>query len=253
MLSAVFFTALCAEGVGNAGLLSFRRVRGSVRPMIATKPRLDLDRMFRLGVAAWLLVGIPACSQETALPDAAAQVPADDVQARQVDADEARRQELAARYAQEVATDEDRLAAEQGDADAQALLAIVYYNGRGVEVDYEEAVRWARLAAEQGNGRAQSLLGAAYFNGNGVAQDFAEAARWSQLAAEQGVASAQALLGVLYMNGTGVPQDDISAYMWLTVAASNSEIPGPGRFRDLIATRMTSEQIAEAQARAADR
>ena len=96
------------------------------------------------------------------------------------------------------------------------------------------------------------MLGAAYYNGHGVAQDHGAAARWTRFAAEQGDVSAQALLGVLYLNGAGVPQDDVSAYKWLTVAASDSGVAGTGRLRDLIANRMTPEQIAEAQARARD-
>ena len=199
--------------------------------------------LLRLGVAGWLLVGIPACTQEVAAESARLPSRAED---------DAQNQELAAKYAQEVATESDRLTAEQGDADAQALLGVVYYNGRGVEQDYEEAVRWARLAAEQGNARGQSLLGAAYYSGNGVERDYAEAARWAQLAAEQGLASAQALLGVVYLNGNGVPRDYVSAYLWLTVAASHSEIPGPGSMGDRITTLMTPEQIAEAQARASE-
>ena len=210
--------------------------------------------LLRLGIVGWLLVGAAACSQQAAeeadrnLPE-----PGDDETHAREPADQARARELAALYAQEVATAADRLRAEQGDADAQALLAVVHYNGRGVERDYEEAVRWARLAAEQGNARGQSLLGAAYYSGNGVARDPSEAARLLRLAAEQGVASAQAQLGVLYLNGSGVPQDDVSAYVWLTLAvASDSREPGPGRAAQRLAGRMTPEQLAEAEARLRD-
>ena len=212
--------------------------------------------LLSLGVASLLLVGVSACAVEFTEPAGdsgqdGATGPAAQVLSQPEDA--ARNRELAARYAQEVATEDDRLRAEQGDANAQALLAVVYYNGRGVELDYEEAVRWAWLAAEQDNARGQSLLAAAYYSGNGIAQDHEEAARWAQLAAEQGSTSAQALLGVLYFNGAGAPQDDVSAYMWLTVAAASSETPGPGRLRDLLAKRMTPDQVAEAEARARNR
>ena len=40
-------------------------------------------------------------------------------------------------------------AAEQGDADAQLLLGIMYNNGEGVPQDDKEAVKWYRLAAVQ--------------------------------------------------------------------------------------------------------
>ena len=211
--------------------------------------------LVRLGVTGWLLVGVPACSHEGVDPHVRDGVAGADRVSRvspESENDDARARELAAAYAQEVATDSDRRLAEQGDADAQALLSVVYYNGRGVTQDYEEAVRWARLAADQGNARGQSMLGAAYYNGHGVAQDLGEAARWTRLAAEQGDVSAQALLGVLYLNGAGVSQDDVSAYTWLTVAALDGGVAGIGRLRDLIANRMTPEQIAQAQSRARD-
>ena len=35
----------------------------------------------------------------------------------------------------------------------------MYANGEGVAQDYEEAVKWYRLAAEQGDTQAQSGLG----------------------------------------------------------------------------------------------
>ena len=40
-----------------------------------------------------------------------------------------------------------------------------------VNSDYKTAVKWYRLAAEQGNANAQTNLGYAYNHGRGVAQD----------------------------------------------------------------------------------
>lgn len=207
-----------------------------------------------LGLAGWLLVGIPACTPEVA-------VESDRVPAEREEADPNTREAATepdrtpagqgdADARREVATESDRILAEQGDADAQALLGVVYYNGRGVEQDYGEAVRWSRLAAEQGNARGQALLGVAYYSGHGVAQDFDEAARWARLAAEQGDAGAQVVLGTLYLNGTGVARDHVSAHAWLTLASSASGIAGARELRDRVAERMTPEQVAEAQARA---
>jgi len=42
-----------------------------------------------------------------------------------------------------------RVLAEQGNADAQFTLGVMYDNGRGVPQDDTEAVRWYRLAADQ--------------------------------------------------------------------------------------------------------
>ena len=48
-----------------------------------------------------------------------------------------------------------RQAADQGDADAQYNLGLMYANGEGVPEDDAEAVRWYRLAADQGTTRAR--------------------------------------------------------------------------------------------------
>ena len=76
--------------------------------------------------------------------------------------------------------------------------------------------------------------------------DYATAVRLIRPLAEQGDATAQYTLGVFYDNGLGVPQDRIRSYMWFELSASQGR-EGAAAFRDLIARRMTPEQIAEAQ------
>ena len=46
-----------------------------------------------------------------------------------------------------------------------------------------------------------------------------------------------------------MPQDDVSAHMWLNLAAATGH-EDARKARELVAARMTREQIAEAQARA---
>ena len=111
-------------------------------------------------------------------------------------------------------------------------------------------VQAIRLAAEQGDADAQYNLGVMYDNGEGVPEDDAEAVRWYRLAADQGDADAQHTLGFMYAYGEGVSQDDVAAHMWFDLAGARSS--GDARdaiveLRDAVAARMTSEQIAEAQ------
>jgi TPR repeat protein len=80
---------------------------------------------------------------------------------------------------------------EQGDAAAQNILGVMYFNGQGVEQDFQEAARLYLLSATQGNAIAQNNLGLLYEDGQGVIQDYQEAAKWYRLAAEQGYAFAQ--------------------------------------------------------------
>ncbi len=65
--------------------------------------------------------------------------------------------------------------ADQGDADAQALLGYCYSNGEGVPKDYKQAVVWYQKAADQGLADAQALLGACYHFGEGVPKDYVAA------------------------------------------------------------------------------
>jgi len=97
--------------------------------------------------------------------------------------------------------------AEQGFAQAQFNLGVMYDKGLGVPQDYKEAVKWYRLSAEQGEAYAQFNLGVLYAKGQGVPQDYKEAIKWYRLAAEQGHHEAQTNLGAMYGKGQGVPQD----------------------------------------------
>ena len=111
--------------------------------------------------------------------------------------------------------------------------------------DYAAALQLCRPLAEQGDARAQTSLGGMYYNGQGVQRDYAEAAKWVRKAAEQGYAPAQADLGVMYWNGQGVLQDAVLAYMWLNLAAPQE--PDAVGERDVAASQMTPDEIAEAQ------
>ena len=90
------------------------------------------------------------------------------------------------------------------------LLSVTLGCGEGGQVQLETADA-LRVRAEQGDADAQYNLGVMYDQGRGVAQDDAEAMRWWRLAAEQGLADAQYNLGVSYVTGEGVPQDYVQA------------------------------------------
>jgi hypothetical protein len=107
-----------------------------------------------------------------------------------------------------------RRAAERGDAPALEALAYMYENGKGVPRDAAEAIRWSRKAADQGDAEAQSFLGFSYAYAQGVPQDYPEAFRWYRKAADQGDRRAQAALTVRYFRGDGVPRDYAQAIRW---------------------------------------
>ena len=117
--------------------------------------------------------------------------------------------------------------------------------------DYAQAVKWYRLAADKGDATAQSILGFMYDNGEGVPQDDTEAVKWYRLAADQGDAGAQSNLGVMYAKGEGVPQDYVLAHLWFNLAAAQGDANAVDN-RDIAASKMTRDQLAEAQRLARD-
>jgi len=111
-----------------------------------------------------------------------------------------------------------RIAADQGNADAQVNMGSFYENGRGVTQDYVEAMRWYRRAADQGDPDGQVAVGLLYEYGRGVPLDNAEAMGWYRKAADQGDRNAQNLIGTLYSNGLGVRRDPEQAGQWFNKA-----------------------------------
>lgn len=93
-----------------------------------------------------------------------------------------------------------RKAANLDHVKAQLELGLMYAEGKGVEKNIKETLKWFIKAAEQGNVNAQNNLGIMY----DAAGLYDEAFKWFKKAAEQGLDKAQQILGVMYYNGRGV-------------------------------------------------
>jgi uncharacterized protein len=119
--------------------------------------------------------------------------------------------------------------------------------------DYATALRLLQPLASSGDDYAQFNIGVMYDTGKGVPQDFSEAVKWYRKAANQGNARAMDNLAFMYRGGQGVPQDYVEAHKWFNLAASRYSVSEAKRResaalnRDLVANRMTPQQIAEAQ------
>jgi TPR repeat protein len=112
--------------------------------------------------------------------------------------------------------------------------------------DYATSLRLWRPLAEQGNAQAQSNLGLIYDRGQGVPQDYRQAMKWYRKAADKGVTQAQFNLGVMYANGQGTQRNYVIAHMWFILAATS----GDEEAQLLLPAqrgKMTPDQIAEAQ------
>jgi TPR repeat protein len=173
--------------------------------------------------------------------------------------------------------------AELGDNIAQVRLAKMYEEGRGVEKDltqayvwqfvsldaegdsplltpltqamtaqqvaegYDKGVAFIRTRAERGDAQAQLDIGFIYFKKNDLAQSTA----WFRKAADQGNRFGQTLMGQAYEFGQGAPQDMIEAFKWYTLAIKSGDDYAAHNRSDL-ARKMTPDQIAEGERRAAE-
>ena len=78
-----------------------------------------------------------------------------------------------------------------GNPNAQYLLALMYDDGHGVELDDLSAIEWYTAAAHQGHISSQFNLAYMYDYGEGVDEDNKQAVHWYTQSAEQGDVSAQ--------------------------------------------------------------
>ncbi len=142
--------------------------------------------------------------------------------------------------------------AEQGRAEAQYRLGMLFENGQGVVKNLQDAKKWYREAAvqghlgarhrlealgersahdgetvaikwyldiaDQGDANAQYNLAFMYETGFSVPKDYGKAARWYASAAEKKHVLAQLRLGLMYLAGAGVKQSEIQAKKWLSAA-----------------------------------
>lgn len=60
----------------------------------------------------------------------------------------------------------------------QCRLGDCYYNGEGVDQDFEMAFKWYSESAAQGNAAAQSRLSVCYYSGEGVTREHQMANEW---------------------------------------------------------------------------
>ena len=110
-----------------------------------------------------------------------------------------------------------------------------YENGRGVNTDYIEAVKWYKKAAEQGIVAGQCRLGDAYYYGQmDLTENKSEAVKWYRKAAEQGDARGEYELGYCYEYGRGVEQNNDEAIQWYKKAAAQGHQSAKSNLQSLL-------------------
>jgi TPR repeat protein len=112
-----------------------------------------------------------------------------------------------------------KLGAAHGLASAQFCLAICYYNGTSLPLDYERAFHLCERAAIQGLAVAMNVLGNLYTEGHGVTQDPLTGMIWYIQAAELREPAAIYNIGTLFERGLGVETSLPKALEWFRRAA----------------------------------
>ena len=134
---------------------------------------------------------------------------------------------------------------------ALAYGSLRYFGEQGVEKKPEEAAVYFRIAADQGQADAQNFLGVMCENGFGLPVDIAEAARWYRKAAVQGVIKAQANLGRVLGPLSDNKETRIEALAWLMIAQSQGEVTAERELGDSAAA-LAEGDLPAARAKTAE-
>ena len=181
-----------------------------------------------------------------------------------------------------IGSDRLRTAAQKGDPAAAYEIGLRFAEGKGVTVNYDEAVKWYERAAlagvtpamfrlgtfhekglgvkknpetarryymqaaERGNAKAMHNLAVFDADGGGQGPNYKSAVQWFRKAADHGVADSQFNLGILYARGIGVEQNLAESFKWFSLAAAQGDADS-GRKRDDVAKRLDAQSLAAAK------
>jgi len=126
-----------------------------------------------------------------------------------------------------LATDLFRKAALGGDAEAEYRFGLRLVMGTDdVARDTAEGLNWLVKSGEHGHFNSFTRIGDIYRIGKyGLAKDLVQATSWFRKAADLGDPEGQAWLGWAYHYGMGIPQDANGAVSWLTKAGEHGYTP----------------------------
>lgn len=137
-------------------------------------------------------------------------------------------------------------AAARGLAPAQYRLGTFYEKGKGVPQDVAAARIWYQRAAEKGNRKAMHNLAVIYADGSRSTPDFDKAGTWFRNAAELGLKDSQYNLGILHERGLGVAKDLSQAYKWFALAAKQGDRDAATRLKR-IEDRLAPQALIQAK------
>ncbi len=137
-------------------------------------------------------------------------------------------------------------AAEEGLDVAQFNLANLYYFGRGVDQDLEQAFRWTEAAAQQGHLGAQANLGSLLLDGSGTAKDIEKGMQWIGAAGRGGHVPSTITMAKMYYDGRPIDRDYILAHAWASMAKMYEHEEAP-ELLSKIERRLSSAEMSQAR------
>ena len=115
-------------------------------------------------------------------------------------------------------------AAQDGDAEAQAVLGQWLLDGRDGSADPAQAFQWFLKSAAQQHAMGMNMAGRCHENGWGTPVDFFAAANWYRQAVRTGLDAAMYNYANLLQTGSGVAQDHAGALALYRDAADRGHI-----------------------------
>ena len=145
------------------------------------------------------------------------------------------------------------LAAKNGSAMAQFMVARHYEEGKDVARNYKKAATWYDKAAKQGHLDSATFLALMYLEGRGVKRNPEKGLKMIYQSAERGNIRARYHLGRLYSRGIHVTADRVEAYKWFLLAAYVPRTPESFKAKEKMESLkkvLSGEEIAMATQRA---
>lgn len=137
-------------------------------------------------------------------------------------------------------------AAKGGHVEAKYMAGIGKTLGRGTEKDLSGAANLFAQAAKMGHPRAQYQFGMAHLNGAGVQKDKYWGRQWIEQAAWNNHKNSQFILGALFASGVGGQSNQVEAWHWLKRADLNGHPKAEQALRTL-GEKITSRQKAQGE------
>lgn len=141
--------------------------------------------------------------------------------------------------------------AQNGLADAQYKLGLIFEYGRGVTKDDAAAHSWYNKAAMQHHPDALYRLAILHDNGWGISADKQKALQLYKAAAQNGHTLAQHDIAIMYFQGSGTAKSSLEAYKWMKIAQSSGN-PLMQKHLNLLAKSMSLDEIEVAEYLAQD-